>query len=429
MTTTTVPLWTSLPPHVLATVADSLPIVRDLLSFTAACRAFRTAVGPEQYATVLHSQYRNLCSAIPLLSYALSSIVHATTFKWRRRDDRQQGPAFFPGVRPDPAVDDPELGASAFFFAIYDRLKAADPLWVPSSINGSCCLEQALRYGLLPLAKWMVVDGGAELHHSVDAILCAVASNKLAVTKFAVESKLDKNFYLANSEPEDIDNWGALNEALALENFEIVDYLVQAVREKKLGRYVLGIDSESLLDAVEANDRAMLFKLIDFGCPLGEAVFTVGESLDFELAQEFHARGVDLRPAFVAAVSELSADDTRSHDFVEMLREWGQATHSLDNWHEEWIQLALDKALQRGNSAGVDYALSHGGDFEAIGPSAAIFQFVISRRRKQADLVLQWLKEHPNFSLDLSDHPKASYEACNAEDLWNELSRMYSDEE
>ncbi|KAJ3137163.1 hypothetical protein HDU90_002335 [Geranomyces variabilis] len=95
-----------------------------------ASSAFRAALGLNNYATVLHPEFNDLHNRIPnlvdpksLLWYSLHFALPNPGYPWRTSYlTFRQGPAVYPRVRADPAVDDAELGASAFFFHIYDKV-------------------------------------------------------------------------------------------------------------------------------------------------------------------------------------------------------------------------------------------------------------------------------------------------------------------
>ncbi|KAI8589191.1 hypothetical protein BDZ88DRAFT_452452 [Geranomyces variabilis] len=205
---------------------------QELLKFTSVCRSFMSAPLPQHYAQVLRRQF------------------------YHDRRPMLHRPALPLCVRDDPAVDGPSPVATKFFYNTVRKLMAMDTCWNSESTAWKTeepVLLEILRFGLVPLAQDLIDSGMRFRHEGSDGIKCAVMSNNFLAVKFAVEQKLDTRFARRNMPPAPLVGAleGALDRAIKVENNQIIDYLLQMVRENTMKPYILRVTEDTLIKLID----------------------------------------------------------------------------------------------------------------------------------------------------------------------------------
>ncbi|KAJ3150424.1 hypothetical protein HDU89_003209 [Geranomyces variabilis] len=426
--------WVALPPPVLAKIVVFFTSTQELLKFTSVCRSFRSAPLPQHYAQVLRRQFYHdrrpmLCpffftypikhDPIPR-SYDISCPATGT------------GPALPLCVRYDPAVDGPSPVATKFFYNTVRKLMAMDTCWNSESPGWETeepVLLQILRFGLVPLAQDLIDSGMRFRHEGSDGIKCAVMSNNFLAVKFAVEQKLDTRFARRNMPPAPLAGAleGALDMAIKVENNQIIDYILQMVRENTLKPYILGVTEDTLIKLIDDKNTSLLEKLLTAGSPVAEAAGRAGMTLDFDMARWFHAKGCDMSSAFLTAVLR---EESNALEFAEMCRQWLQESQTAEEYHET-IQIGLEHSLFQGSARGAEYMMEIGADMVALNLPDMVEHLLRSRRprgmwEQGLKIIVEWLKKHPDTPWSWERFPNdEQYSRTGAQWAWDELVRLF----
>ncbi|KAJ3004236.1 hypothetical protein HKX48_001358 [Thoreauomyces humboldtii] len=183
--------------------------------------------------------------------------------------------------------------------AIFEDIKRMDDgVWKEQSTDGELSFMQALRWNLLPLAKWMHANGAKASDH--DPLLHATWSRNIEVLRFAVEENLSASYLYCNDEGRGI--WTAIDEAYDMDDTDMVNFLVQMAHDHRVPRsLIVNISAKTWTKAIKDQDLDFVAIALDAGNDGSVLVKLAGAQLCSAMTKFLHARGVDVQLAFAEA--------------------------------------------------------------------------------------------------------------------------------
>ncbi|KAJ3174979.1 hypothetical protein HDU87_006513 [Geranomyces variabilis] len=196
-------------------------------------------------------------------------------------------------------------GGSPFFLAILENLKEMD-LQGNRLVNCPYGVVHALKRNLLPLAKWMLAQGAADLKDStrrLDVLKFAIKSGNLDIVQWVVQEKLQEKLHKS----EDLNL--SLELALRLHHLDIAKYILDVARAEPETGTILA-DRAVTKFSMDNDNPQYLESWFEqrLGDPQGAAE-QAGLWFNLKVTQFLHKKGVDLEPALRTTCREM--DDER----------------------------------------------------------------------------------------------------------------------
>ncbi|KAJ3021339.1 hypothetical protein HKX48_008734 [Thoreauomyces humboldtii] len=443
-----------MPATVVSVIAEYLSDRRSFVAFTSVCTHVRYAIRPRQYANLIRRLMHDDAAEFGLNPVAYRALHEPTPpgSKFREMGTAKckwgqgLGPVFYPFLRPDDlngsaagALLAGPLGASNFFYAIFEDIKRMDEgIWKGQSFAAHSSFMQALRWNLLPLAKWMRANGAGVLDTDWDPLLHATRSRNIEVLRFAVEENFFANYmYCDLVQPR---MWAAIDEAYDMDDTDMVDYLVQMVHDDRVPRSVVdNIGEPTWSKAIKNDDLDFVASALDAGNDGSLLVKVAGARLASAMTKFLHARGVDVQPAFVEAASVQSPDQAVIA-YLDSFARWNPTTDPAFP-DQECLDTALIETFYFTRPVISDHLLKRGAklrpdlldDFvagrlsadSAIGPRDVtekfFFDFLRAHREASWDwesLVTKWSTRQP-----YPDEPRfAAMDWKRSKDRWEYLA-------
>ncbi|KAJ3144179.1 hypothetical protein HDU89_008933 [Geranomyces variabilis] len=305
----------TMPAMVVSAIAEYLSDRRSFVAFTSACTHVRGAIRPHQYANHIRrlmDDYAGDFDPTPITYRAL----HEPTPPGCKF--RELGTEGFAAGAPlaGPA------GASNFFYAIFEDIKRMDEgVWKGQSMDAESSFMQALRWNLLPLAKWMHANGAEAT--DFDPLLHATWSRNIEVLRFAVDESLSASYLHCDAEDPRI--WTAIDEAFDMDDTDMVQYLVQMVHDDSVPRSLVhNIGEKTWSEAIKNEDLDFVAGALDAGNDGSFLVKLAGAQLASAMTKFLHARGVDVQPAFVEASAQ--SPDQEVIAYLDSFARWNTTT-------------------------------------------------------------------------------------------------------
>ncbi|KAI8589872.1 hypothetical protein BDZ88DRAFT_451816 [Geranomyces variabilis] len=262
---------------------------------------------------------------IPLLYSMLYAYVRDPGPPWACDEEAPlegRGPVFLPSLRPDgdSVATQPgqsSLKASLFFFAILEDVKALDLKghWGPGSYGAERALLLAMRWNILPLAKW--TDGNGAVCRGSDPLLFAARSGNIDMVRWAVQEKLFATYL--DRERTGTAKYGAVDEAYQMEKPEILDFLFESIHtEPEIAYIVRDLDFSTLEKAVKHSDVIFLEKVLVGGNDGINAVRYAGNYLNVAVTNLLHNHKVDLENAFCAAAGRQAGSALEVIEYLDL---------------------------------------------------------------------------------------------------------------